>query len=120
MSECFFDTKRLRVHQFRVRPTDGDQDERLLFVAFSLDPNAWIKPLVTVLVRQHSSFDDGHPYVDWCETADDCRRKKYGTEVLRAIESKLGRLSMGGATDAGVRFIEHYREPATRMPQWLM
>src|SRR5262245_13481793 len=114
MSECFFDTRRLRVHQFRVRPTDDDDMERFLFVAFSLDPDAWIKPIVTVLVRHHSSFADGHPYVDWCETADDCRRKKYGTEVLRAIESKLGRLSMGGATDAGVGFIDHYSEPEPR------
>jgi hypothetical protein len=117
MSQPYFDTRRLRVHQFCISPKP-EIEEHLLFVAFELDENAWEQPVVTVVVRQ--KLLDLPAYVKWVETAEGSRRQGYANEVLRAIEERIGFLAMTAGTDAGRGFIEQYREPEQPMPRWLL
>lgn len=48
-------------------------------------------------------------YVEWVQVCDTYRRKGIATEVLHALETKLGALDMGGATDAGEKFVAAYK-----------
>ena len=115
MGSNYFDTKRLRIHQFEFQPRDGDaldglQTDSFLFVAIELDNDCSPYPVVTVLVHKHSDLFGRDNIVHWMETADRCRRQGFATEVLQAIEGRTGSLMLCAATDAGSAFIKHYRE----------
>lgn len=48
-------------------------------------------------------------FVEWVHVCEEYRRKGIATEVLKALESKFGPLDMGGATDAGEKFVAAYK-----------
>lgn len=50
-------------------------------------------------------------YVEWVHVCEEHRRKGIATEVVRALEQKLGALDMSGATDAGEGFVAAYKKP---------
>jgi hypothetical protein len=53
-------------------------------------------------------------FVEWVHVCEEYRRQGIATEVLRALENKLGALSMGGATVAGEKFIASYKKPVKK------
>lgn len=50
-------------------------------------------------------------YVEWVHVCEEHRRKGIATEVVRALEQRLGALDMSGATDAGEGFVAAYKKP---------
>lgn len=48
-------------------------------------------------------------YVEWVHVCEEYRRKGIATEVVRALEQRLGALDMSGATDAGEKFVAAYK-----------
>lgn len=49
-------------------------------------------------------------YVEWVHVCEEHRRKGIATEVVQALEQRLGALDMSGVTDAGEKFVAAYKK----------
>ena len=62
-------------------------------------------PHPVCVVTVNESFAD---YVEWIHVDEAYRRTGIATEVLRAIENKIGCVTLDGATEAGTAFCDAY------------
>lgn len=98
-----FKTERFIVYRHEVkRPEKLGGMHRTVFHAWFHSEDI---PRPVCVVTVNESFGD---FVEWLEVDSKFRRKGIATEVLRAIEEKIGCLTLSGATKAGDAFCEAY------------
>lgn len=96
-------TDRLNVFDITLIPSHLNTDRRV-FIAFR-NNDEQPTPVCTAVVMQPTATSLlTHPWIDWLETSSEHRRQGYATELLKAIESRIGPCHFEGATEAGEAF----------------
>lgn len=106
ITEPSFTTSRLRVWEWRGVPDPGCHMPHTMYAACLSDGKIdWpgILASCSVFVSPMGAT------VDWLEIVPLFRRQGFGTELLKAICGRVGRLEIGGATKEGTAFCAAFR-----------
>lgn len=96
-----FESKRLRIFQWLIEPTAANTPRRL-FVAFRTDED---RPMVCATAVVGWMGDGLRWWVDWIEVTSEYRREGFATELLLAIEERLGeRTTIDAGSEDGEQF----------------
>lgn len=99
-TEPTFRTKRLRVWEVVGVPAPSMHVPRRMYLACLDWAVDWPGVIASCSVLDVPDFRT----VDWLEVVTIFRRRGLGTELLRAIEARVGKLTVGGATREGTLF----------------
>lgn len=104
-TEPTFRTERLRVWEIVGIPSPTMHVPHQMYVACLDDGETdWPGVLVSCSILPTPGDNPQAACVDWLEVVPLFRREGYGTELLRAIEARVGKLSVGSATREGELF----------------
>lgn len=110
--EPFCKTKRFDIFHHRVVRNPDVGLPRDVYTAWFHSEDV-PKPVCVVTLFDWSAMAENketHIFVDWAEVTDDWRRKGIATEVLHALQAKLGPLTVTGATEAGEAFADAWEK----------
>jgi hypothetical protein len=97
-----FDTKRLRVFEDDVQPTDHNDTKRI-YVAFRTDED---RPMVTATMVLWDCPRLGGWVVEWHEVTSEYRRQGFATELREGVERHLGSTLVSDAgSEDGEKFL---------------
>ena len=107
------DTERLRVYHERLTPTDNDEADRVIYIAFRTDGGDSLpKVAATAVVHEARMSDTGElimVHLEWIEVSSIMRREGLATELLRLIEGQHPQpLTSEGTTPEGEALWDSY------------
>ena len=107
------DTERLRVYHARLTPTDNDEADRDIYIAFRTDGGDELpKVAATAVVHEVRMRGTGEiimVHLEWIEVSSVMRREGLAMELLRLIEGQHPHpLTSEGTTPEGDALWESY------------
>lgn len=100
-------TERFEIFKATCLRTQNGCDPRDVYLAFFHSQDV-PRPVCTLTIWDSPKID--YRFVEWVHVEEGFRRQGIASEVVEAVEAKIGLLRMDGATDEGDAFCAAYEE----------